>query len=95
MIGHVPGQPLHPIRRVLTKVPGQYLPRFLIFVSQLYWIRVERPEVDYSKYLGPDWSPTYEGASTYVVNHSSWMVSLCFLMIYSLYYTTFLQRKLC
>lgn len=75
MIGHVAGQPLHPLRRILTKKPGQYLPRLLIFFSNIWWIKVERPVVDYSKFLGPDWKPTYEGTSTYVVNHSAWMVS--------------------
>jgi hypothetical protein len=47
MIGHVPGKPLHPIRRMLTKKPGQYLPRLLIFIAKVYWIRIERPEIDY------------------------------------------------
>ena len=31
-----------------------------------------RPKVDYSKWLGPDWTPTYDGASMYVSNHMSW-----------------------
>ena len=32
----------------------------------------QRPKVDYSKWLGPDWKPTYEGASMLVSNHTSW-----------------------
>jgi len=43
MIGHTAGEPLHPIRRILTKKPGQYLPRLLIFFSSIVWINVERP----------------------------------------------------
>ena len=31
-----------------------------------------RPKVDYSKWLGPDWKPHYEGASMIVSNHNSW-----------------------
>ena len=31
-----------------------------------------RPEVDYSKWLGPDWKPHYDGASMIVSNHSGW-----------------------
>jgi 1-acyl-sn-glycerol-3-phosphate acyltransferase len=34
--------------------------------------RIEVP-VDYSKYLGPDWKPKYEGAPTLVGNHRSWI----------------------
>ena len=74
MLGHKAGTPLHPIRRILTKKPGQYLPRLLIFVAGLVWINVERPDIDYKKYLGPDWKPSYRGASTFVSNHSAWMV---------------------
>ena len=28
-----------------------------------------RPTICYKKYLGPDWKPSYEGASSYVSNH--------------------------
>jgi hypothetical protein len=76
MLGHEPGKPLHPIRRLLTKKPGQWLPRLLIFLGNVVWISVERPKIDYSVYLGPDWEPSYENASTYVVNHSIWIVIL-------------------
>ena len=29
--------------------------------------------VDYKEYLGPDWKPEWEGASTIVSNHSTWL----------------------
>lgn len=35
-------------------------------------MKTSRPKVDYSKWLGPDWKPTYEGASMIIGNHSSW-----------------------
>ena len=31
-----------------------------------------RPKVDYRKWLGPDWTPTYDGASIIISNHNSW-----------------------
>lgn len=31
-----------------------------------------RPKVDYRKWLGPDWTPQYEGATMYVSNHTNW-----------------------
>ena len=31
-----------------------------------------RPKVDYSEWLGPDWKPSYEGATMIVSNHQSW-----------------------
>lgn len=37
-----------------------------------FWSR-EQVKVDYRPYLGPDWTPKYEGASTIVANHSSWV----------------------
>lgn len=33
--------------------------------------RSKRMEVDYSKYLGPDWKATYEGAGIQISNHLS------------------------
>ena len=30
----------------------------------------ERPKVDYSRFLGPDWKPKYDGAGIYVANHT-------------------------
>jgi hypothetical protein len=59
----------------LTKKPGQWLPRALIFTAGIVWINVDRPNVDYKPYLGPAWKPAYEKTSTLVFNHVAWMVS--------------------
>ena len=59
---------------MLVKKTGQFLARLLILFAGLVKINVERPKIDYSYYLGPDWEPTYEGESTLVNNHSSWFV---------------------
>ena len=32
-------------------------------------VSTRRPSVDYSKWLGPDWKPTYDGATMLVSNH--------------------------
>ena len=34
--------------------------------------KYNRPKVDYSKWLGPDWKPDYGKASMYVSSHQSW-----------------------
>ena len=33
----------------------------------------ERRYFDYSKYLGPDWKPSHDGASSVCCNHQSWL----------------------
>ena len=38
--------------------------------------------VDYSLYLGPDWEPEYEGASTLISKHISWMDMLAAIILY-------------
>lgn len=44
----------------------------LLFGPAMLWYKVDRVKVDYKPYLGPDWTPSYNGASTIVGNHSSW-----------------------
>ena len=53
------------------KLTTQYISRGIIFVAPgIYWINIVRPDVDYSKYLGPTWrAPRYDGASTVISNH--------------------------
>ena len=42
------------------------------------WITHLRPEVDYKKYLGPDWVADYDGnrCSTVISNHSAFLDSM-------------------
>lgn len=47
-------------------------------------------DIDYSEYLGPDWKKEYEGASTLVSNHVSW-IDTCFAIIY--YFPTIVARE--
>jgi len=58
--------------------------KFLIFVVRpsarlillcagvIWWTNVERKDVDYKKWLGPDWKCTFDGAGLQISNHTSW-----------------------
>jgi len=59
-------------KRFLVWVPYP-MARWLVFFAGIVWIKTERPQIDYKKYLGPDWKPKYNGASTLVFNHSTWI----------------------
>jgi hypothetical protein len=73
MITHTRGTPMPKWKRYLIWQP-YFLPRWLIFFAGVVWIKVERPKIDYKQFLGPDWKPKYEGASTLLFNHTSWSV---------------------
>ena len=46
------------------------------------YYRNRRPKVDYSKWLGPNWEPTYDGATMLVCNHQSWYdIVMTFLFV--------------
>lgn len=47
--------------------------RFTLFaIANVVWIRRYYPDVDYKKYLGPNWKPDYTGlCSTTVANHTA------------------------
>ena len=38
--------------------------------------------IDYKEYLGADWTPEYEGASTLISNHVSWIDGCFYIMKY-------------
>mmetsp|Transcript_1278 Transcript_1278/g.1723 ORF Transcript_1278/g.1723 Transcript_1278/m.1723 type:complete len:94 (+) Transcript_1278:358-639(+) len=46
--------------------------RLFLVVFGVPKFSTSRPKVDYSKWLGPDWKPNYEGATMMVANHQSW-----------------------
>lgn len=43
------------------------------FVSSVLFVHKRRPKMDYSKYLGPEWKPSYDKPSTVICNHSTWL----------------------
>ena len=55
------------------KVPGKLTVRFCLLTVGVFWLEHRISEVDYSKYLGKDWKPTYEKPTTVIGNHSCWM----------------------
>ena len=61
---------------MIIKYTGDFVSRFvLLFGPAMLWYKHERVNVDYSKYLGPDWKLTFDKPSTIIGNHSSWIVS--------------------
>lgn len=60
------------MRRFLVKTPGQFFTRLFVLALGIVWIKVERPDVDYSEYLGHN-TKSYEGETEIVVNHTSWV----------------------
>ena len=42
-------------------------------MCSIAWCKKIEAKVDYSKYLGPDWKPTYGKSGIQVSNHTSWM----------------------
>lgn len=69
MTGYKSGDPIGPVRRFLVKTPGQFFSRVFILMLGIVWIKVERPDIDYTEYLGEQWVKTYEGETEIVVNH--------------------------
>ena len=47
-------------------------------------------DVDYSEFLGPDWKAEWDGAPTYVSNHTSW---LDIMMMITYFYPGFVARS--
>lgn len=73
MLGHKSGTPISPLKRFLCWRPAAPGARLLLFFLGITWLKLEKPDVDFKKYLGPDWEKTYDGASTIVWNHGSWI----------------------
>lgn len=64
------GEILQGWRLKLVAANTKYMTQMIvIFGAGLYWWKSYRPKVDYSKYLGPEWKPTYENPSTVITNH--------------------------
>ena len=55
--------------------------RLMAFFAGIYWYSVKKENVDYKKYLGPDWKPTDRLPSTIVANHSVWLDIFMFFVI--------------
>ena len=70
MIGHPRDEVIPMWRRRVIKFIHTTLGRPILFsLSIVYIDDHDRYFYDYSKYLGPEWKPTYENTSTKVSNH--------------------------
>ena len=47
--------------------------RIELFFAGVFWIKYEKVKYDYSKYLGPDWKPSFKNPTTIIFNHSCYM----------------------
>lgn len=69
LIGHESGTAVPKWRVKTCRFLIVPLLRFLNFTMGMVWINLRRIDVDWRKYLGPDWKPSYEGAGIQVANH--------------------------
>ena len=61
VIGLQPNVPIMGIRYYLVRGIFYFTSRFVMLTSvSCVWVFNERPKVNYSKYLGPDWEPDYD-----------------------------------
>lgn len=50
-------------------------------MSGVVWLsKKRRSDIDYRKYLGPDWKPKFDGAGIWVANHQSWLDIMALLV---------------
>lgn len=80
VIGYKEDTPLSPWRKKMIAFGCRVYGRVNLVMSGVMIHQFKRGHFDYSKYLGPDWKPTYENASTIVCNHQSFcdiLVHMC------------------
>ena len=68
-------------RKLIVTTSKFWLRVILILLGYISWT-TRRPKVDYSKWLGPEWKPTYEGVTMLVSNHTGFLeIIMTFLCI--------------
>ena len=68
-------------KRLYFKLLTKFVSRMMLLAGAgMPYYKLERPNVDWKKYLGPDWKPSYESPSTVIANHSSW-IDICLMTI--------------
>ena len=73
-IGYVKGTKLSSCRKTILTVLNVCCNRVTLFImGQVLWVKKNKPEVCYKKYLGEDWKPEYRNSSTIISNHTSLM----------------------
>jgi hypothetical protein len=66
-------KPLSKWRLKILSATRFLLSRAHLMACGCYSIQKVLPDVDYKKYLGPDWKPTYSKSGIQVSNHTSWL----------------------
>lgn len=90
MTGADTSKPLGSIRKFIIRSAVQIICRSILFTAGLVYVDVEYVNCDYTKYLGPNWKPSYTGAGTIVSNHISWM-DIVYCLSY--FFPSFLSKK--
>jgi hypothetical protein len=75
LIGNDPEKPYPLYKRKLIDFIFMILTRVMMLIPNCFWLHKTLVKYDYSPYLGPDFKPEYEGASTIIGNHASWLVN--------------------
>jgi lysophosphatidylcholine acyltransferase / lyso-PAF acetyltransferase len=89
-IGHKKGDIVSKWRQKGIFYSTTMLFRLLILVIGVTWVTKDRRKVDYSKYLGKEYKPTFKGHGVVVCNHQSW---IDILVIMHLYDFSFLSKE--
>ena len=91
MIGVNPDR-IDKVRYSIIKVMGWFICRGILLVSGLVWIKTEYMEdVNYKKWLGPDWKPEWTGSGTLVANHINGHLDVLSAMC--IFYPAFAAKK--
>ena len=70
---HKKGTPYTGLEYTLISKMCSWSARNAILMMSGFAVREIRPQIDYKKYLGEDWKPTYERPGTIVSNHQCWL----------------------
>ena len=61
-------------RLKIFEVFGKSCSRLNLMLAGYWWVDFDKDTtIDYSEYLGPDWKAEWDGAPTYISNHTSWL----------------------
>lgn len=70
-IGYKHDTPLDPWRRKTITWACKVYAYICLYCTGIFVSNFNKKHFDYSKYLGPEWKPSYENASTIICNHQS------------------------
>jgi lysophosphatidylcholine acyltransferase/lyso-PAF acetyltransferase len=77
MLFHKKGEPLTGWKHKFVTLGNHLVAKNILFMFGCWSIDNSNVIMDYKEYLGPDWKPTYKGASTIISNHSCVLDIVC------------------